>query len=153
MKECDGRSVGIVARREGRTLLILRGRYPRMWAAPAGHQDDDPVPALAAVRELFEETGLEVTNLQHTYRGTHQNPCRRGGERHTWDVYGAEVTGDVHQTEEAPTHRWLDDEELEELVQSSREHPADLESSDPQQQLEPVWVELFTAIREQSERS
>lgn len=54
--------VGVVARREGRVLLVRRARPPRLgqWGLPGGAQHVGETVAEAAVREVREETGLEV---------------------------------------------------------------------------------------------
>ena len=44
----------------GRVLLILH-RAKGLWLPPGGHVEPDELPAAAAVREVFEETGLAVT--------------------------------------------------------------------------------------------
>lgn len=47
---------------KGRTLLIYH-RKIRMWLPPGGHIDPHELPCEAAVREVREETGLEVELL------------------------------------------------------------------------------------------
>jgi ADP-ribose pyrophosphatase YjhB (NUDIX family) len=51
--------------REGRLLLTRRAREPRrgMWDAPGGFIDPGEHPEDALVRELAEETGLEIEVL------------------------------------------------------------------------------------------
>ena len=44
----------------GRVLLILH-RAKGLWLPPGGHVEPDEPPTAAAVREVFEETGLAVT--------------------------------------------------------------------------------------------
>lgn len=44
---------------EGRTLLLLH-RKLGMWLPPGGHIDEGELPEEAALREVQEETGLEV---------------------------------------------------------------------------------------------
>ncbi len=44
---------------DGRVLLHLH-RKLEMWLPPGGHIEKDELPDNAAVREVFEETGLEV---------------------------------------------------------------------------------------------
>jgi len=47
---------------DGRLLLVCRGANPGKgkWSMPAGFVDHDEEPAATAVRECWEETGLEV---------------------------------------------------------------------------------------------
>ncbi|HEV7368258.1 NUDIX hydrolase [Arenibaculum sp.] len=54
--------VGVVVRRQGRVLLVRRGRPPRLgqWGLPGGAQHLGETVAEAAVREVREETGLDV---------------------------------------------------------------------------------------------
>lgn len=44
---------------DGRTLLLYHKKI-RMWLPPGGHIDPNELPCDAAVREVREETGLEV---------------------------------------------------------------------------------------------
>lgn len=43
-------------------LLVKHGMFDK-WVQPGGHIEDDEVPEEAAVREVFEETGIKVTLL------------------------------------------------------------------------------------------
>lgn len=54
--------VGIVAFREHSVLLIKRGNPPRQgeWSLPGGAQELGETVARTAVREMHEETGLEI---------------------------------------------------------------------------------------------
>ncbi len=51
---------------DGRVLLVRRSMQPERgkWTLPAGFVDADEDPAEAAVREVFEETHLEVVNIK-----------------------------------------------------------------------------------------
>jgi len=50
-------SAGAVVIEEGKCLLIRRGSE---WAFPKGHLEREESPAVAACREVKEETGIEV---------------------------------------------------------------------------------------------
>lgn len=58
-------AAGVVVERDGQVLLVRRGARPRagFWSIPAGFVEYDEDPALTAVRECQEETGLEVELL------------------------------------------------------------------------------------------
>ena len=82
-------------------LLIQRGNYPfeGMWALPGGFVDMDEELEDAAKRELKEETGLEVNNLNqlHAFGKVGRDPRGRtisvtyyGIVDHTHNVKGAD---------------------------------------------------------------
>jgi len=54
--------VGVIVVRDGRVLLVRRGREPGrgMWALPGGMVDLGETMRQAAAREALEETGLRV---------------------------------------------------------------------------------------------
>ena len=60
-KEHSGRhfTVAVFVGWEGKVLLHLH-RKLAMWLPPGGHVERDEIPDDAAVREVFEETGLNV---------------------------------------------------------------------------------------------
>lgn len=55
-------ATGVVAERDGRILLVRRNHEPMMgrWSFPSGFVDAGEVVEEAAVREAFEEAGVEV---------------------------------------------------------------------------------------------
>src|SRR5262245_21532861 len=61
-----------------RVLLIRRKKPPfaGRWALPGGFVDEDERPADAAVRELKEETGIEVKGLDLDHLYTAGDPGR-----------------------------------------------------------------------------
>jgi 8-oxo-dGTP pyrophosphatase MutT (NUDIX family) len=52
---------------EGRTLLLLHRKLGK-WFPPGGHIDPHELPDQAAIREVLEETGLEVELLARGHR-------------------------------------------------------------------------------------
>lgn len=55
-------AAGVVLDGRSRVLLVRRAIEPFRghWALPAGYQEADEHPALTVVREVLEETGIEV---------------------------------------------------------------------------------------------
>lgn len=105
---CNHSSVGVLVVQDGRYLLFQREKFPIKKAPCAGHVDEadglsgvpvgapseEPAFRAAAVRELKEETGLEVRprNLKLALTKASGNECRRppvdGSEPwHLWRVY------------------------------------------------------------------
>ncbi len=55
-------AVGVVAARDGRILLTRRNHEPKLgcWSFPSGYVDAFEDVVVAAAREAFEETGIQV---------------------------------------------------------------------------------------------
>ena len=58
-------AVSVAVVREGRILLVLRANEPAkgLWAFPGGRVEGKETLEAAAAREVFEETGLSVSEL------------------------------------------------------------------------------------------
>jgi 8-oxo-dGTP pyrophosphatase MutT (NUDIX family) len=65
-------TVAVFVVHEGRVLLHFH-RKLRMWLPPGGHIEKDELPDDAAVREVFEEAGIEV-DLVGERRGDVEEP-------------------------------------------------------------------------------
>jgi ADP-ribose pyrophosphatase YjhB (NUDIX family) len=116
---------------EGRTLL-LHHRKLDAWFPPGGHIDPHELPDAAAVREVLEESGLEVelvpaggahlAGLPTDYAGVRVLPqpyCIllediTPGHQHIDLIYFARVSGGslLHSEREAQGARWLTWDEL-----------------------------------------
>ena len=92
----------------GRVYVQLRP-FPPGWELPGGHAGTGEDPAVCAVREVREETGLDVviTGLAGVYRWS---GLRTAGDA----VYVARLAGASapRRTLEAWSHRWVATEEL-----------------------------------------
>lgn len=119
---------------DGRTLL-LHHRKLGIWVPPGGHIDPHELPDEAAVREVREETGLDVllldegTSLGHV-RVLPQPYCIllediSPDHQHIDLIYFARVVGGTltHAEREALTARWLTWEQLDspEIAEDIRE--------------------------------
>ncbi|MES2226089.1 MAG: NUDIX domain-containing protein [Patescibacteria group bacterium] len=151
MQPCDHTSVGVLAFREGKLLLIDRKKPPYGLAAPSGHVDDHGAASAseearyqkAAIDELREETGLTATTLTLVLEGRKENPCRRGGDWHYWRIYTAETTGEVHASEdETRGHLWCDPGQMSSLLAS-----AVVQTEHGEIGLEPVWKEWLASTK------
>ncbi|MEW2498965.1 NUDIX hydrolase [Amycolatopsis sp. CA-161197] len=106
---------GIVFDDQGRLLLIQRGHDPGkgLWSLPGGRVEQGETDAEAVVRELREETGLDVS--PHTFVGM----VARG----PYDIrdYECVVTaGTLTAGDDADDARWVDSAELVDLDTSGR---------------------------------
>jgi len=108
---------------EGRTLLLLHRKLGK-WFPPGGHIDPHELPDQAAIREVREESGLEVEFLS---RASVLGPVRvlpqpycillediSPVHQHIDLIYFAHVSGGslAHAEREAHAARWLSWEEL-----------------------------------------
>lgn len=92
-----------VVRSEGRVLLCLR-RELRGWELPGGEVNPGESDADAAVREVREETGVEVAPRRLV--GTYQ---RSGFRAHDAVVFECEaVGGAIRTSRETPRVAWFD---------------------------------------------
>lgn len=55
--------------RDGLILAVARRNNPNDFSLPGGKIDPGETPEEACIREVFEETGLKISNLKEVYRG------------------------------------------------------------------------------------
>jgi 8-oxo-dGTP diphosphatase len=102
----------IVVDGEGRLLLIRRGQAPGrgLWSLPGGRCEPGEDAATAAVRETYEETGLEVTAGPLVGRVERPGP---GGVTYVIDDLACTVTGGTLRAgDDADEARWVGAAEL-----------------------------------------
>ncbi|MFI6301840.1 NUDIX hydrolase [Amycolatopsis thailandensis] len=106
---------GIVHDRLGRILLIQRANEPGrgLWSVPGGRVEPGETDEVAVIREMREETGLDVTP------GTYVGNAVRG--RYDIHDYACTVTGGTLRAgDDAADARWIDAETLIELDKGGR---------------------------------
>jgi 8-oxo-dGTP diphosphatase len=105
---------------DGRLLLILRGHEPGkgLWSVPGGRIEPGETDQQAVVREVFEETGLEVACGR--LLGMVQRPGLAGALIEIRD-YAAQVTGgELRAGDDAADVRWATAAEAEALDADGR---------------------------------
>ena len=96
---CPPIAADVIIEIDGRFVLIERKNYPHGWAIPGGFVDVGETVEAAAMREMREETGLEVelTDLLGVYSRPDRDP--RG---HTVSlVYVGRAQGKPHADDDA----------------------------------------------------
>lgn len=99
-------------------LLIERGREPfkNKWALPGGFVDLDETLEKACIRELEEETGLQVEKMQQfrAYDAIDRDPRHRTISV----VYSVQLAGKmpVKGNDDAAQARWFSIDDLPELA-------------------------------------
>lgn len=99
-------------------LLIERGREPfkNKWALPGGFVDMDETLEKACIRELQEETGLQVENMQQSraYDAVDRDPRHRTISV----VYSTELDAQkaVKGSDDAAQAKWFPINDLPELA-------------------------------------
>ncbi|WP_180350237.1 MULTISPECIES: NUDIX hydrolase [Brucella/Ochrobactrum group] len=107
--------VSLICRREGRFLLVERGKEPwKGWLAfPGGSIEAGETPEQAAIRELKEETALYAKSLAHVItvdlalEGNAYDRSYYLSVFRAWQVSGQEAPGD-----DAASIHWLTVEEM-----------------------------------------
>ncbi len=107
--------VSLVCRREGRFLLVERGKEPwKGWLAfPGGGVEPGETPEDAARRELAEETALAAARLAHVVTLDLALEGKAYARSYFLAVYRAfEVTGEARAGDDAAAIRWLTVDEM-----------------------------------------
>lgn len=109
VQPCAG---GIVFDEQGRLLLIRRGHEPSAgtWSVPGGRCAPGESAAETCVRELAEETGLQVRVLRRAGRVQRDGPGGVGYE--IVDFVCAVVGGTLRAGDDATDARWVSRAEL-----------------------------------------
>ena len=108
---------GIIRNEEGKVLLCKmpedRGAYPGQWAIPGGGVEDGEKIEETLVREMGEEVGLKVGNLERFYfQDDVRTKIKPGGEGE--EIYFVHLvfecekkSGEVKLNEEFEEYAWV----------------------------------------------
>ncbi len=115
--------VGVIVFKGADVLLVRRGKPPRAgeWSIPGGAQELGETVAEAAVREIREETGLEI-NVQGLVDVVDlirpSDDPNRAGIRHHYtlvDLVATWSAGDPVAGDDVTEARWIPAEDVAEL--------------------------------------
>ncbi len=122
-------SVGGIIIIDKKILMVDRTIFPLGWACPGGHVDKGETPNHAIVREMKEETNLNITFANKIYEEfVEWNECSHGMKGHYWHVYVCTGYGNLKTNKEAKDSGW---KTLNEIGQMN---------------LEPVWKHWFDKV-------
>jgi len=111
----------VITREEGSVrVLLIKDSYGR-WTWPKGHTEEDETPEETALREVFEETGLNRLKIISSV----------GKQEYWYTLEGEKIFKTVHiflieaapgqklsiQTEEIAEGKWLSPEEALETIE------------------------------------
>ena len=150
-ERCNNTSVGVILEKDDSVLLIERQKFPFGIACPAGHVDIGETYEEAATREVKEEVGLDIYDLEEVFSKKINNLCRRpGGDYHNWKVYKAKFDGDILlEKKEAKRFIWLNTEEIEEISKRTLSYKkGNIKEEDwiKSPGIESVWVDILREI-------
>lgn len=105
----------VVVDDEGRVLLVQRGHEPERgrWTIPGGKVEQGESPAEAVLREVREETGLDVEVHEELWSLVKPVDDERDYEIH--DFRATVVGGELRPGDDAPDARWFAPDELADL--------------------------------------
>ncbi len=106
-------TIDVIVYRENRVLLVKRGREPfkGRWVFPGGFVDYGETVEHASIREVKEETGVDVRLID--ILGVYSAPDRDPREHHVNVVFiGEYIAGDAQGGDDAEEAEWRDIESI-----------------------------------------
>lgn len=81
-------TIGAIIKQNGKILMLDRKNIPLGWACPAGHIEEGENPEQTLIREVKEETNLDIKKYKLIiHEAVDFGTCGRGFTGHDWYVY------------------------------------------------------------------
>lgn len=105
----------VIRDESSRILLVQRANMPDMgcWTLPGGRVDTGETLEQAAIREVFEETGLTIAIVREL--GQLDVPDGNGGVHEIHDFLGERISGEAIAGDDAAAIGWFRSDELSAL--------------------------------------
>jgi 8-oxo-dGTP diphosphatase len=121
-------AVGVIVVRDGKVLLIQRGRDPGrgLWAVPGGMVDLGETTRAAARREAQEETGLDVEVGEVFWVAEYIGRDDAGRVRYhnvLIDYLASAPEGEAVNADDAMDARWFGPDDLDEIEMTASMWP------------------------------
>ncbi len=107
-------TVDIIIELDRAIVLIKRKNPPHGWALPGGFVDYGESYEQAALREAFEETGLDITIVRQFH--TYSDPARDPRQHTASTVFIANATGNPQGGDDALQAKYFTRDALPKLV-------------------------------------
>lgn len=132
--------VGVVVFRGAEVLLAMRGKLPRRftWSIPGGAQEIGETVREAAIREIREETGLEIEilGLVDVVDSINREPDGRVLFHYTLvDLFAEWCSGEAVAGDDVAEVRWVRLDELQEYGLRQITHDVILQAERKRQKL------------------
>lgn len=99
---------------QGKVLMIERSKSWKGWAFPGGHLENRESIFECAIREMYEETGAQISELH--YKGFTHFYNTLSGQRHIISNYTAfDFSGSIKDTCDEGIIKWIDINSIKEL--------------------------------------
>ncbi|HLL61307.1 MAG TPA: NUDIX hydrolase [Candidatus Nitrosocosmicus sp.] len=109
-----GLTIDAIIIQDNKIVLIKRGLKPAkgQWALPGGHVEWDETVEDTVIKEVKEETGLDITsmNLFNVYSKPDRDPKQK-----ITIVYAVKTSGVLHAGDDADSCKWFDINDLPDL--------------------------------------
>jgi 8-oxo-dGTP diphosphatase len=81
-------TIGAIIKQDSKILMLDRKNIPLGWACPAGHIEEGETPEETLVREIKEETNLDIIKYKLViHEAVNFGTCKRGFTGHDWYIY------------------------------------------------------------------
>lgn len=127
-------AAGAIIKKDDKILMLDRNHIPLGWACPAGHIEAGEAAAETMIREIKEETNLDVKKYKLLiHEAVDFGTCGRGFTGHDWYVYEAlDWQGEIKLSSEHKDIGWKTIEEIKTMRAEKR--------------LEEIWEYFFKKL-------